>query len=256
MTLLRATALAVSARGGGAAAVVEGVDLELAAGELVALVGRNGSGKTTLLRALAGLLPAAEGSIELAGGGDPRARRHAAYLPQLAAPAAWRDAIGNAALPLQAAGLDRRTARRAARSAIERTDPELLRRGGRRAAGLSGGERQRLLLAGVLALDRRVVLLDEPLSAVDAVERDRAGARLATLTGAGRGLLLVTHDPHEAARLADRVLVLAGRPGRLVATLSPGPAAARTAAERGELAEHVLRLLEADDTLASTGGAT
>ncbi|MEH3053194.1 MAG: ATP-binding cassette domain-containing protein [Patulibacter minatonensis] len=243
--LLRTTGLAVRGAGGGAA-VVHGVDLELAAGELVALVGRNGSGKTTLLRAVAGLLPAQAGVIELAGGADPRARRHAAYLPQLAAPAPWRDAIGNAALPLQAAGVDRRTARRAARSAIERQDPALLQRGGRRGGGLSGGERQRLLLAGVLALGRDLVLLDEPLAAVDAVERDQAGARIAALAARGRGVLLVTHDPHEAARLADRVVVLAGRPGTVVATVAPGPAAIRTAAQRGELAEHVLRLLEDD----------
>jgi NitT/TauT family transport system ATP-binding protein len=245
MTLLRATGLAVQGADAGEP-VVAGVDLDLAEGELVALVGRNGSGKTTLLRALAGLVPAAEGTLELAGGADPTARRHAAYLPQLAAPAPWRDAIGNAALPLQAAGLDRRTARRAARSAIERQDPGLLSRGGRRGRGLSGGERQRLLLAGVLALDRSLVLLDEPLAAVDAVERDRAGVRLADLTRVGRGVLLVTHDPHEAARLADRVLVLAERPGRLVATVAPGSARGRTPAQRGELAAHLLALLEAD----------
>ncbi|MFT4035488.1 MAG: ATP-binding cassette domain-containing protein, partial [Patulibacter sp.] len=161
-------------------------------------------------------------------------------------PAPWRDAIGNAALPLHAAGLDRRTARRAARSALERVDPELLVRGGRRGHGLSGGERQRLLLAGVLALHRAIVLLDEPLAAVDAVERERSGARIAHLTTSGRGVLLVTHDPHEAARLADRVLVLGGRPGRLLATLAPGLAADRTAAQRGELAEHLLTLLEGD----------
>ncbi len=245
MTLLRATDLAVRGAGG-EDPVVTGVTLDLAAGELVALVGRNGSGKTTLLRALAGVVPVAAGTIELGSGEDPRRRRHAAYLPQLAAPAPWRDAIGNAALPLQAAGIDRRTARRAARSAIDRQDPELLRRGGRRAAGLSGGERQRLLLTGVLALDRDIVLLDEPLAAVDAVERDRAGARIARLTTQGRGILLVTHDPNEAARLADRTLVLTGRPGTIRATVAPGPAATRTAAQRGELAEHLLQLLEAD----------
>lgn len=245
MTLLRATDLAVRGAGG-EAPVVTDVTLRLAAGELVALVGRNGSGKTTLLRALAGVVPPAAGRIELPGGADPSRRRHAAYLPQLAAPAPWRDALGNAALPLQAAGLDRRTARRAARSAIERQDPELLGRGGRRGARLSGGERQRLLLAGVLALDRDLVLLDEPLAAVDAVERDRAGARIARLTSRGRGVLLVTHDPHEAARLADRILVLAGRPGTVRATVAPGRADARTAAQRGELAEHLLLLLEDD----------
>lgn len=245
MTLLRATDLAVRGAGG-EARVVTDVTLTLSAGELVALVGRNGSGKTTLLRALAGLVAPAAGTLELAGGAAPQARRHAAYLPQLAAPAAWRDAIGNAALPLQAAGIDRRTARRAARSALERQDPDLLERGGRRGARLSGGERQRLLLTGVLALDRDLVLLDEPLAAVDAVERERAGARIARLTRSGRGVLLVTHDPHEAARLADRILVLTGRPGSITATVAPGPAASRTAAQRGELAEHLLRLLEDD----------
>ncbi|MDO9355682.1 MAG: ATP-binding cassette domain-containing protein, partial [Solirubrobacteraceae bacterium] len=129
------------------------------------------------------------------------------------------------------------------REALAAGDPALLRRGGRRGAALSGGERQRLLLAGVLALARPVVLLDEPLSAVDAVERRAAQDRVRTVARAGRSVILVTHEPTEAARVADRVLVLAGRPGRIALERVPPAPAIRTAELQGLLADDLLSAL-------------
>lgn len=240
-TLLRAEGVTVLRRGG--APIVDAIDLEVREGELLALLGVNGSGKSTLIRALAGLIDPDEGTLSLADGSAVGARRHAAYLPQLSRPLAWRDAIGNAALPLEAAGVPRRTARRVAREALNDSDPALLRRGGRRAVALSGGERQRLLLAGVLAINRPVLLLDEPLSAVDALERRAAGDRLRALARSGRAVVLVTHEPAEAARVADRVVVLGGRPGRVVAERKPPPPERRDAELQGLLASDLLDLL-------------
>lgn len=241
--LLRAEGLTVLGRSG--KPIIEGIDLELRPGEVLALLGVNGSGKTTLVRALAGLARPHAGSLTLGDGTTPHARRHAAYLPQLSRPVAWRDAVGNAALPLEATGVPRRTARRVAREALLAQEPELLRRGGRRAAGLSGGERQRLLLAGVLAIARPIMLLDEPLAAVDAIERRAAGERLRALATSGRSVVLVTHEPTEAARVADRIIVLGRRPGRVVAERVPPRPQQRDAELQGLLAADLLELLEA-----------
>ena len=224
-------------------AIIEGIDLTLDRGEVVALLGVNGSGKTTLVRALAGLSRPAAGTISVAGGSPVGARRHAAYLPQGSRPVSWRDAVGNAALALEASGVDRRTARQVAREALAATDPALLRRGGRRGQALSGGERQRLLLTGVLALARPMVLLDEPLSAVDAVERQAAQDRLRALARAGRCVVLVTHEPSEAARVADRIIVLGGRPGRIVADRRPPAPEQRDAELQGLLSSDLLAIL-------------
>lgn len=229
--------------GAGGEPIVSGVDVTLRRGEVTALLGVNGSGKTTLVRALAGLIAPLEGTLTLADGSDVAARRHAAYLPQLARPVPWRDAIGNAALALEAGGVDRRTARRVAREALAASDPALLRRGGRRGNALSGGERQRLLLTGVLALDRPIVLLDEPLSAIDAVERRAVQDRLRRLAATGKSVLLVTHEPAEAARVADRILMLAGRPGRLVTERVPPAHARRDAELQGLLSADLLEAL-------------
>lgn len=239
--LLRAEGVSVLRRGG--APIIDAVDLEVHAGEVLALLGVNGSGKSTLVRVLAGLVEPDAGSLTLGDDSPAGRRRHAAYLPQLSRPLAWRDAIANASLPLEAAGVPRRTARRVAREALNDSDPALLRRGGRRAVALSGGERQRLLLAGVLAINRPILLLDEPLSAVDALERRVAGDRLRALARAGRAVVLVTHEPTEAARVADRVVVLGGRPGRVVAERKPPPPERRDAELQGLLAADFLELL-------------
>lgn len=245
----------VTVHGDGGTPLIAGIDLLLHPGEVVALLGANGSGKTTLMRTLAGLLAPASGSVELASGVPLTARGHAAYLPQHARAAPWRDAIANVALPLEAAGVPRATARHAARGALASHDPELLARIGARRHGLSGGERQRLLLAGTLAVDRPVLLLDEPLAAVDAVQRARTGTHLRELAATGRAIVLVTHDPADAARIADRALVLEGRPGRFgVALRMPAPAA-RTTADQGRIVDELLARLGAPARPAPAGGA-
>lgn len=235
----------VTVHGDGEAPLIAGIDLLLHAGEVVAILGANGSGKTTLMRTLAGLITPTSGSVELAGGGLVSARQHAAYLPQHARAVAWRDALANVALPLEAAGVPRATARHAARGALASHDPALAARLGSRRRGLSGGERQRLLLAGTLAVDRPILLLDEPLAAVDAVQRASTGSHLRELAATGRAIVIVTHDPADAARIADRALVLEGRPGRFGAAMRLPPPAMRSAADHGRIVDELLAQLGA-----------
>lgn len=233
----------VTVHGDGDQPLVAGIDLLLHRGEIVAVLGANGSGKTTLMRTLAGLLEPTSGSVELANGDRVADRRHAAYLPQHARAAPWRDPIANVALPLEATGVPRSTARRAARGALGSHDPRLLERIGKRRRGLSGGERQRLLLAGTLAVDRPILLLDEPLSAVDAVQRAQTGRHLRDLATTGRAIVMVTHDPAEAARIADRALVLEGRPGRLGAQVRMPDPSARSTGDQGRIASELIARL-------------
>jgi molybdate transport system ATP-binding protein len=191
------------------------VELGADAGETVAVLGPNGSGKSTLLRAICGLLPIDAGRIVLDGtvlddGGPtfvaPDARpvgvvfQDHALFPHL-------DATDNVAFGLRSRGVPRRTARAAARTWIGRVGLE--DRAGARPAALSGGEAQRVALARALAVEPRVLLLDEPLAALD--QRVRASVRRdlrGRLREFGGIRLLVTHDPIDAAVLADRIVVL------------------------------------------------
>lgn len=235
----------VTVHGDGDLPLIAGIDLLLHPGEVVAILGANGSGKTTLMRTLAGLVTPTSGSVTLASGTPVAARQHAAYLPQHARAVAWRDALANVALPLEAAGVPRTTARHAARGALANHDPELAARLGSRRRGLSGGERQRLLLAGTLAVDRPILLLDEPLAAVDAVQRASTGSHLRELATTGRAIVVVTHDPADAARIADRALVLEGRPGRFGEAMRLPPPSMRSAADHGRIVDELLAQLGA-----------
>jgi putative hydroxymethylpyrimidine transport system ATP-binding protein len=179
--------------------------LDVAGGRTTALLGPSGSGKSTLLRLAAGLL-AAPGAIA-ADDGQPLAGR-IAWLAQQDLLVPWRDALGNVLLGAHLRG-ERPDAERA-RALLNEVGltPADSRK---MPAALSGGMRQRVALARTLMEDRPLVLMDEPFSAVDAPTRHRLQDLAARLL-AGRTVLLVTHDPLEALRLADRILVLQGTP--------------------------------------------
>lgn len=199
-------------------AVVKDLDLHVPGGTTTALVGPSGCGKSTILRLLAGLDAADQGTISL-GGDTPherRARGDLAVAFQDDALLPWRTLAGNIAL-------GRRLARMPA--APERV-AELIERVGlagfetRRPAELSGGMRQRAAIARCLATSPRVLLLDEPFGAVDALTRRRLNIELPPIWGAGQTtVLLVTHSVIEAVLLADRVIVLSPRPARIVADI-------------------------------------
>ena len=180
--------------------------LTLEAGHTTALLGPSGSGKSTLLRLIAGLIPAPPGTIIAASDGTPVQTR-LAWMAQQDLLLPWRSLLGNVTLGAALRHTPPDLAR--ARTLIEAVG--LAGRETARPAELSGGMRQRAALARTLMEDRPFVLMDEPFSAVDAPTRHRLQDLAARLL-AGRTVLLVTHDPLEALRLADRILVLQGTP--------------------------------------------
>ena len=195
---------------------VDDVSLDLAAGQVLAVLGPSGCGKSTLLRAIAGLEPLASGSIAWGGtdlGGTPTHRRGFALMFQDGQLFAYLTVARNVAYALR---LRRTPSARAATRVRELLDLVGLAGYDDRLPGtLSGGERQRVALARALAVEPRLILLDEPLSALDATLRERlAGDLRDILHTAGTTALLVTHDHEEAFALADRLAVM--RSGRVV----------------------------------------
>ncbi|MGH9180046.1 MAG: ABC transporter ATP-binding protein [Acidimicrobiales bacterium] len=198
------------------------VSLSVGPGEVVALLGPNGAGKSTLLRALAGLAALDQGSVVLAGevledvGAGvrlpPEQRRvGVVFQDRLLFP--HLSVLENVAFGLRCAGAGRATARREAQVWLERLG--LAQRGASRPTTLSGGEAQRVALARALAGRPRLLLLDEPLSALDASARVEVRRHLRRHLASFDGVrLLVTHDPLEAAALGHRVVVL--EEGRVV----------------------------------------
>ncbi|MFE3559302.1 ABC transporter permease [Streptomyces sp. NPDC059193] len=185
--------------------------LDAEPGTTIAVVGENGAGKTTLLRALLGLTPRAHAELRL-GDTDvtalPPHRRQVAWVPQDGALFPHLSALANTAYGLRAHGVGRAEARREAQAWLDRLGVGHL--AARKPAQLSGGQAQRVALARALAARPRLLLLDEPLAALDQTTRARVRHTLRThLSGFGGVCLIVTHDPVEAVSLADRVLVLA-----------------------------------------------
>ncbi len=193
------------------------VDIRLGGAAWTCLLGASGVGKSTVLRLIAGLETGAvfEGSVT-AEDGAPLAGR-VAYMAQSDLLFPWLDVLGNVVLGARLRG--ERPDEGRARALIERVG--LGARIDRRPRTLSGGERQRVALARTLMEDRPVCLLDEPFSALDARTRADMQEMAAELL-AGRTVLLVTHDPGEAARLGDAILLMS--PGGVTAApVPPGP---------------------------------
>ena len=211
------------------------LDLHVEDGETVALLGPNGAGKSTTLRALAGLRPLDDGWIRLDGTtlDDPGA---GTFVETASRPIGmvFQDyllfprlsALDNVAFGLRARGRHRHEAREAARTWLDRFD--LTARAGAMPRTLSGGEAQRVALARALATEPRLLLLDEPLAALDASTRPQVRAQLRRhLAGFDGARIVVTHDPVDAISLADRLVVVEA--GRAVQVGTPADLAARPA---------------------------
>lgn len=198
--------------------VLDRVRLAVPDGGIVAVVGPSGCGKSTLLRIVAGLLSADGGSVRLLGDPvtGPDARVGLVFQEPRLLP--WRSARENVAYPLELRGVPR--AERLSRADELLAAVGLDGFGDARPAQLSGGMAQRVGLARALVLAPPVLLLDEPFGALDALTRDRLDAELLGLwERVGSTIVLVTHSIPEAVFLADRVVVLSPRPGRVVAEI-------------------------------------
>lgn len=194
----------------GAAPGLHDVTLEVGAGECVAVVGASGAGKTSLLRAVAGLLHPTAGRVEVAGRdvtAVPTERRDAVYLHQTPVLFPHLDVAGNVAFPLRIRRVPRVEVAERVEAVLAQV--RLAGLGDRGVHGLSGGQKQRVALARALVASPALLLLDEPLSALDPALRDEVrDAILAVRDAAGPGMLLVTHDLDDAARLGHRICVL------------------------------------------------
>ena len=206
----------------GPTVVLDNVALRVPAGRTVALVGPSGCGKTTLLHLCAGLLEVQEGRIT-----QPFAPTAVMFQQPRLLP--WMAVLDNIALALKAQGVDKRQRHAQARQmALALGLPELSL--AQYPAELSGGMQSRVALARALVLEPKLLLMDEPFSALDVGLRYQLHQLLLEQQAAsGMAVLLITHDLMEAVRLADDVLVMAPGPGRIVAHYQPaGAALART----------------------------
>jgi NitT/TauT family transport system ATP-binding protein len=199
----------VYGHGAGGVVALEDVSLRVEPGEFVCLVGASGCGKSTLLNLVAGLDRPTAGTIEIQDGAVPGLMfQEPALFP-------WLTVEQNVALPLRLRGVGRRERLGHARQLLEVVRLADFAR--KRPHELSGGMRQRVALARTLALDTPVLLMDEPFGALDAMTRDLLHDELERIWIERKlTVLFVTHNVREAARLADRIVLLSSRPGRVV----------------------------------------
>jgi len=208
---------------------LDDLTLDIADGESVAIIGPSGCGKSTLLLLAAGLLTpnrredaAAPGSITVGGTPVAGPRRETALILQDFGLLPWKTVAENAGLGLQIRGLGRIVVRERAADALQRVG--LAEFASAYPSELSGGMRQRLALARAVALDADLLLMDEPLSALDALKREELQSVLLDLwQRRGHTTVLVTHSIEEAVFLGQRVVVMTPRPGRVAAIVeNPG----------------------------------
>jgi len=192
------------------------LDLAVAAGEFVCLVGPSDCGKSTLLSLIAGLDSPTHGTIRADGRRVSGPGTDRVLLSQDAALFPWLDVQRNVEFGLRQQGMSALDRAKVARHWMGRVSLAGLERNS--VHRLSAGIRQRVALARALAIDPAVLLMDEPFGALDAMTRDRLHAELQAIWAATRKtIVLVTHNTREAVALGDRVLVLSPRPGRVVA---------------------------------------
>jgi len=235
---------------------LEDVNLTVAPGEFVCVVGASGSGKSTLLRLLDGLLEPTYGTIT-AGGKEvsgPSPDRAMVFQTDNLMP--WSTVIDNVAYGLVLGGMKRSEAREIAATQLERVG--LSKSARQYPRQLSGGMRQRVNIARALAVDPQVLLLDEPFAALDAQTREIMSAELLGIWSADKKtVVFITHQIDEAVYLADRVVVLSAHPGtvREIVTVPfdrPRDLSLKRTPEFGRIVDHIWSLIE-DEVRGSLG---
>ncbi|GAA3335297.1 ABC transporter ATP-binding protein [Amorphoplanes nipponensis] len=223
----------------GTVEALRGIDLDVADGEFVAVLGRSGCGKSTLLRLVAGLLPVTAGEIRVSGERVTKPRRDIAMMFQKPALLPWRSVLDNVLLPVQIFGGRKAAHRDRAHELLAMTGLSGFAK--RLPHELSGGMQQRVALCRSLIANPRLMLMDEPFSALDALTREELSGELQRVhMELGTTIVFVTHSIDEAVLLADRVVVLSPRPGRIREILDIGIPRPRTLG-RGAHLEDVAR---------------
>ena len=193
---------------------LDGVSLQVAEGEFLAIVGPSGCGKSTLLRLLAGLELPESGQVRLRGQPLTAPRREIGFVFQHANLMPWRTVIHNISLPLDVMRIPQKKALARAASLVSLVGLDGFSNA--YPSQLSGGMQQRVALARALIHEPSVLLLDEPFGALDALTRERMNAELLGIWSLQHpAVVMVTHSITEAVFLADRVLVMSPRPGRV-----------------------------------------
>jgi len=201
-------------RDGSAVEALRDVSFTVGEREFVAVVGASGCGKSTLLRLVAGLVPPSEGRVSLAGEAVTEVRADTAMVFQAPTLLPWADVLRNVTFPLRLmrrAGADTEARARAllATAGLAGFETKLPRE-------LSGGMQQRVAICRALLQDPRVLLMDEPFGALDALTREEMSLELLRIwSGRAMAVIFVTHSISEAVLLADRVVVMSPRPGRV-----------------------------------------
>jgi NitT/TauT family transport system ATP-binding protein len=228
--------------------ILRGIDLSVEPGSFVAILGESGSGKSTLLRMLADLELPSEGSIRIGGQSPAEYLSHTAFVFQEATLLPWQRVLANVELPLRIRGVNRQERRERARAWLAKVG--LADAANHYPRQLSGGMRMRVSLARMLVRSPGLMLFDEPFSALDEVNRQYLNELLSALYMQERWTgLFVTHSVSEALFLASRVLVIGGKPARIVGDFTlpwtfPRTAELRNRAEYfqwGEKLSNVLR---------------
>lgn len=200
---------------------LEGIDLTVAAGEFIALIGPSGCGKSTLLRVIADLIEPTSGTVLVSGKPAAQARKDQDYgfAFQQAGLLEWRDVRANVELPLQLGGMGKAERRAQADELLALVGLDEFAK--HRPSQLSGGMQQRVAIARALARRPGLLLMDEPFGALDEMTRERMQSELIRICGeTGAAVVFVTHSIPEAVFLANRVVVMSPRPGRITHTVT------------------------------------
>ena len=228
---------------------LDNVDLRIKNREFVAVLGPSGCGKSTLLKVLAGLVTPTEGTVSFIGEDGRPVSDLVGLVPQAATLMPWLRVIDNVLLPAKILKLPRQPAQEKALELIEMIGLKGFER--RYPRELSGGMQQRVGIARALLHNPKILLMDEPFAALDALTRERLSVELQSIwLSTGKTAFFVTHSISEAVFLADRVLVMSRRPGRIIAEFTVPDARPRgighMSPESEEIAASIRTVLERD----------